>query len=115
MRHLQTSDIFAAARLLTKIGVREEVREVARAASENGKAAVQFDMGYDLMFGLIEKATTAGSEKEIYVFIADILECEWEEVRKMNPAKMFNQLKEAASDEEWKDFFGFVARLIKKK
>lgn len=115
MRKLQMTDVFAAARLLSKIGVREEMREVAKAASEKGKAAVEFDMGYDLMFGIIDKATTAGSEKEIYAFIADILEVTWEEVSKMHPAKMFNQLKEAASDEEWKDFFGFVARLIKKK
>ena len=115
MRQLETSDIFAAARLLTKIGVREEVREVAKAASENGKAAVKFDMGYDLMFGLIEKATTAGSEKEIYMFIANIFECEWEEVRKMHPLKLFKKLEEVASVDEWKDFFGYVARLIKKK
>ena len=115
MRSLQTSDIFAACRILSKIGVREEIREVAMKAEESKTKKVQIDMGFDLLFGIIEKATQENAEKEIYKFIADLFECDPEEVRVMNPVKMLKQLEEVANFEEWKDFFGYVARLMRKK
>ena len=113
MRSLETSDIFAAVRLLNKIGVREEIREVAKQAEENKTNKVRFDMGFDLIFGIIEKATSENSEKEIYKFIANLFECEWEEVRKMNPITLMKKLEEVANIEEWKSFFGYVKRLTK--
>ena len=113
MRNLETHDIFSAVRLLNKIGVREEIREVAKQAEENKSNKIRFDMGFDLMFGIIEKATTENAEKEIYKFIADLFECEWEEVRKMKPIALMKNLEEVANFEEWKDFFGYVKGLMK--
>lgn len=121
MRGLQTSDIIAAARVLTKIGLKEEIKEVARQAEENKNSKNnknkkdKFDFGFDLIFGVIEKATQKNAEREIYIFIADLLECTPEEVEKMNPAKMLKALLEVANVEEWKDFFGYVRKLILKK
>lgn len=115
MRNLETRDIFTAARLLKKIGVREEIREVAREAEENKGKRVRFDMGFDLMFGILEKATEENAEIEIYKFIAELFECEWKEVRTMNPIELFKKLEEVANFEEWKNFFGYVAKLMKKK
>ena len=113
MRNLETHDIFSAVRLLSKIGVREEIRTVAKAAEENKSNKIRFDMGFDLMFGIIEKAATENAEKEIYKFIANLFECEWEEVRRMKPIALMKNLEEVASFEEWKDFFGYVKRLMK--
>lgn len=115
MRGLQTSDIFSAVRVLTKIGVREEIKEVAKQAEASKTKKVQIDFGFDLMFGIIEKAAQQNAENEIYIFIADLLECEPEEVRVMNPVKLFKSLLEVANVEEWKDFFGYVRQLIMKK
>ena len=115
MRNLETSDIFAAIRLLNKIGVREEIREVAKQAEENKSNEFRFDMGFDLMFGIIEKAASKNGEKEIYKFIADLFECEWEDVRKMKPIDLFKKLEEVANFEEWKNFFDYVKRLMKRK
>lgn len=115
MRSLKTSDIFSAARLITKIGVREEIREVAKAANDGVRKPVQFDLGFDLLFGIMEKATDQNSEKEIYIFIADIFECDWENVRDMDPIEMLDKLEKVASVEKWKDFFGRVAKLMKRK
>lgn len=114
MRNLETSDIFAAVRLLNKIGVREEIREVAKQAEENKSNKIRFDMGFDLMFGIIEKAASENAEKEIYKFIADLFECEWEDVRKMNPIELFKNLEKVANFEEWKNFFDYVKRLMKR-
>lgn len=115
MRNLETHDVFAAARLLKKIGVREEIKAVAKEAEENESKRVRFDMGFDLMFGILEKATEENAEIEIYKFIAELFECEWEEVRRMKPIDLFKKLEEVANIEEWKSFFGYVAKLMKKK
>ena len=115
MRNLKTSDIFSMCRLLNKIGVREEIREVAKQAEESKTKKVRFDMGFDLIFGVIEKATQENAEKEIYIFIADLLECSWEEVRDMDPITLFDRLEEVANVEMWKNFFKRVAALMKQK
>ena len=112
MRNLETRDIFAASRLLRKIGVREEIKAVAKEAEESKGKKVRFDMGFDLMLGILEKATTESAEVEIYKFIASLFECEWEEVRSMNPITLFKKLEEVANFEEWKSFFGYVAKLM---
>lgn len=115
MRNLQTSDLFAACRILNAIGVREEIREVAKEAAENKTKKVQFDMGFDLMFGILEKATQEKAETEIYKFIANLFECEWTEVRDMDPIEMFEKLEAVADLEKWKNFFKRAATLMKKK
>lgn len=115
MRGLQTTDVFAAFRLVCKIGVREEVMEVAKRAEESKGKRIQMDFGFDLFFGILEKATQENAEGEIYKFIANLFECEPEEVGAMNPIELFKKLEQVANIEEWKSFFGYVRRLITKK
>lgn len=115
MRKLESQDIFKCARLLCKIGVREEVREVALRAEESKGKKIKVDFGFDLLFGVFEKATQENAENEIYKFIADLFECEPEEVRHMPPIELFKKLEQVANIEEWKSFFGYVRALIMKK
>lgn len=115
MRQIKTTDVFRVCRLISAIGVREEIREVALKAEESKDKKVKIDMGFDLLFGIIEKATKENAEKEIYIFIADLFECEWEEVRDMDPIDLFDKLEQVADFEKWKNFFGRVARLMKQK
>lgn len=115
MRKLQTTDFFAACRLLSAIGVREEVREVALRAEESKTKKVKMDLGFDLFFGIMEKATKEESEVEIYKFISNIFECEWEEVRDMDPIDLIDELEKVADFEKWKNFFGRVVKAMKKK
>ena len=115
MRSLRTSDIFAACRLLSIIGVREEMRAVAKQAEESKGSKVKFDVGFDMLFGIIEKAAQKNSEIEIYKFIADLFECEWESVRDMDPIELLDKLESVADLEKWKDFFKRVSALMKKK
>ena len=115
MRSLETRDLFSACRLLVKIGVREEVREVAKRAEESKDNKVKMDLGFDLLFGILEKATKEEGEKEIYKFISDLFECDPEEVRVMNPIDLLDKLEQVANFEEWKNFFKRVAALMKKK
>lgn len=115
MRNLKTSDIFSACRLLSTIGIREEIKEVARQAEESKTKKIKVDMGFDLLFGVIEKATTEGAEKEIYKFIADIFESDWEYVRDLDPIELLDKLEQVADFDKWKSFFKRVAALMKSK
>lgn len=115
MRSLRTCDIFSAVRLMNKIGVREEFREVAKQAEESKGKKARFDAGFDLLFGILDKATEQNSEEEVYKFIADIFECEWEAVRDMDPIELFDELEKVADWEKWGNFFKRVAGLMKKK
>lgn len=115
MRNLQTDDLFKAWRLVSEIGVREEIREVAKKAEEEKGKKVRVDWGIDLMFGILDKAAQEKSENKIYIFIADLFECEPEEVRTMKPIELFNKLEQVANFEEWKDFFVSLKRLIMRK
>lgn len=115
MRKLQTTDVFSALRLAQKIGVREEFKEFALKTKESGKKKTKEELGFDFLFGVLEKATNEHAENEIYIFIADLLECKPEEVRTMKPITLFKELEKVADIEEWKDFFGYVRRLIMKK
>ena len=115
MRSLQTSDIFSACRLLSKIGVREEIRSVAMQAEESKEKKVKVDLGFDMLFGILEKATKEDSEEEIYKFIASLLEKDWHEIRIMDPIELLDQLGKVADIEKWKNFFKRVAALMKLK
>lgn len=115
MRNLEFTDVFKASRLLLKIGVREEIKEVALRAEESKGNKIKIDFGFDLLFGVFEKATQENAEKEIYKFIADLFECDPEEVRHMSPIKVFEGLEQVANIEEWKNFFARVRALIMKK
>ena len=114
MRKLQTTDVFEAARVILKIGVREEVQAVALRAAESKDKRVQLDMGFDLFFGIISKAAAKGAEMEIYKFLAPIFECNAEEVGKMDPFELWEKLMEVASIEKWKSFFKFAVKSIPK-
>lgn len=115
MRKLQTTDIFAACRMLSRIGVREEIREVAMKAEESKTKKIRVDMGFDLMFGILEKATQENAEDEIYNFIAGIFECDAEEIRVMDPLELFEKSTEVADFEKWKNFFKLAVGSMKQK
>ena len=113
-RKLEFGDVFEGARLVERIGIREEVIEVAKRAEESKTKKVQIDMGFDLFFGIMSKAITREAEQEIYKFLSNIFECKPEEVKKMDPLAVFETLKEVASIEEWANFFKSVAKVIPK-
>ena len=105
MRKLQMTDIFAACRMLSRIGVREEIREVAMKAEESKTKKIRVDMGFDLIFGILEKATQENAEYEIYIFLSGVFECDPDEIRAMDPIELLEKLKEVADFEKWKNFF----------
>lgn len=115
MRSFETGDLFEGARLVMKIGIREEIEEVAKRANESKDKKAKIDMGFDLFFGILGKAITENAEQEIYKFLSNIFECTPEEVKKMDPLVLFETMEKVASFEEWANFFKRVMKLIPKK
>lgn len=118
MRNLKTTDIFAFSRLLSTIGIQEEFREIARQTEEKQKRTgknARFDLGFDLILSIMDKATTQTSETEIYKFLADIFECEWESIRDMDPIDLFDNLEKVADWKKWGNFFKRVVKAMNLK
>jgi hypothetical protein len=113
MRNLQASDIFVFARVLNKIGIKDEVKNMVLKAS-NVKEIVenQDELGFDFLFAIFEKATGEKAEKELFKFFAGIMEIETEEAMKMDPCDFIDAILEMAEPEKWKAFFTRVAKLI---
>lgn len=102
MRKLKTSDLFALGRCISKIGIKDDLKKLGMQAN-NAKDV--YELGFEVIFDLFEKACNKKSERPIYEFIATLLECKWEEVRDMNPIDLIEKLKEVADWNQWKVFF----------
>lgn len=112
MRNLQSSDIFAVCRLLSAIGIKEEFKAMAENAN-SVKDLKSFDIGYDFLFRLFERATTSEAETQWYQFLGNVLEMKPKEVKEMDAIDLIDNLLEVASVEKWKAFFSRVAKLMK--
>ena len=102
MRSLQTTDVFSAIRLINKIGVREEIKEVARMVEAKPGKKLRADAGVDLLLGILERASTQQGEAEIYIFLADLLECNPDDVRTMDPIDLMEKLEKSYHFFHWR-------------
>lgn len=109
-RKLQTTDIFGMCRVVSAIGIKDEIKTIVL---DKEKKSME-DKGFDLVFALFEKATDSKAEKEFYKFFAGIFEKSPEEIEIMDPVDFLDELVEAASIDKWKAFFSRVASLIAK-
>lgn len=107
MRNLKTSDLFALGRCITKIGIKEDLKEIGLKA--NSIKDIN-EKGFEVIFTLFEKVCAEGAEKPIYEFVSTLLECKWGEVRDMNPIDLIEKIKEVADWKQWKAFFKMAVR-----
>ena len=110
MRKLETSDVFAAGRLLKKLGLKEKFKAIAEEADT---AKDIFDKGYDLMWDLFDTATETHGEMEIYTFLAGPLEMTPEEVKHLHLDKLLESLQQMAVENNLVGFFKSAARLMR--
>ena len=73
----------------------------------------QESFGYDLIFTMISGASKKKAEEALYEFFANILECDKEDVRTMEPTEFIEKAIQIADVEKWKRFFESVAKLMK--
>lgn len=113
MRKLQTSDLFSAMRLVSKIDLKRDLQEIYRRSQEAHMS--QREAGLEVFYILLSKAAEEKTEALVYEFLADIFEVKPESIRTMPPTEMFEKVFEAAGPAEWMDFFGKVRRLTAQK
>ena len=110
MRKLETSDVFAACRLLKKLGLKEKFKAIAEEANTTKDI---FDKGYDLMWDLFDTSFKAPADTEIYTFLAGPLEMTPEEVKHLHLDKLLESLQQMAVDNNLVGFFKSAARLMR--
>lgn len=107
MRNLQTGDLFELVRLINKIGIKEELKEVAMKIDENSS---QKQAGFEIIFSLIEKCAEKNSERAFYELLSKPFECSIEEVEKIDPLDLVENILAIASVEKWKSFLKLAIR-----
>lgn len=112
MRALQTNDIFRAARMISGIGIKDDIKKILMEAN-SVKDIVKEESAFEFMCGLLEKVTGTKGEQEIYKFLAPLMECEPKEIATMDPVDCMEAVMEIADVEKWKDFFMRLLRLMK--
>ena len=112
MRNLQTQDVFAFVRLIDEVGIKDELKTLIM-SKDKMTDLTQESFGYDLIFTMISGASKKKAEEALYEFFANILECDKEDVRTMEPTKFIEKAIQIADVEKWKRFFESVAKLMK--
>lgn len=109
MRKLQAADLFSFCRLIRDIDLKEEVKNIAKVYEKENA----WDMGYELIYTIFEKAISKKTENAIYEFLSGIMEVERGAVAKMDPVELLEHILEIASPEKWKELFTQAAKLMK--
>lgn len=112
MRNLQTQDVFAFVRLIDEVGIKDELKTLIM-SKDKITDLTQESFGYDLIFTMISGASKKKAEEALYEFFANILECDKEDVRTMEPTEFIEKAIQVADVEKWKRFFESVAKLMK--
>ena len=114
MRKLNTSDVFAFARIVKASGMREELKKILKdmAASEDQNLE---DVGIDTILALLEALSEKQSETAIYKMLAGPFEKTAEEVEKMELPELFENLRTLSEENDLKTFFNYVSGIVGKK
>lgn len=107
MRDLQTSDVFALARLIKLLELKEELKVLAVNAEEETNLK---SLGFDVLFTLINKASEKNCEKAFYDFLAGPFELEPKHIASMDPIQLLENVTKIASIDRWKSFLQLAVR-----
>ncbi len=126
MRKIQTTDFFKAVRLIRAANLKTEIKDIIEEVDKKKKEIKKLtedvlsgqeeatdvkvpkfsvkDVGFDIVFTVIEKVADTKVEDAFYEFISGPLEKTVEEVQVMEITELINEF-EAADWEEWKKLF----------
>ena len=121
MRNLNGHDVFQALKVLQKIGVKDELVNLATYMNKvaEGKATVdnQEKVGARLIFGLLANAGSEEAEKAVFVFLSGPLEKDPEELANMDLldlCEMVDEYVKTIDRERWSGFFRSLAGALKR-
>lgn len=113
MRKLQTQDVFAVMRAISKANLKEEIKPLLKKASA-GEVNVE-DVGIEGILSLIEIFSKHNSEQVIYEVLAGPFEVKAKEVATMDFITLAENLETLSKENDLKRFFSLLAGLITKK
>lgn len=109
MSKLRTADVFNGIRLLKKLGAIDLINRIYEQSA--GKPADEF--GRNLIFALLDAATEANGEKELYGFLSRPFGVPAKQIPEMDADVFLEKVKETANLREWVDFFTRVVGMLK--
>lgn len=122
MRNLNGHDVFMALRVLKRVGVKDELIELATYMNRvaDGKAAVtaekQEKVGARLIFGLLSNAGDEAAEKAVFEFLAGPLETTAEELAQrdlLDICEDVDKYIKSMDRERWSGFFRSLSASLK--
>lgn len=108
MRNLNLGDAFQLARIIKKLKIKDELKDITSNITEKSN---KMEIGMDLMYAIFDKATEKQTEQEIYKFLSRPFEVKPEEVEKMDLFEVVENFSKVANLEEWKAFLKQAAKL----
>lgn len=108
MRNLNLGDAFQLARIIKKLKIKDELKDITSNITEESN---KMEIGIDLMYAIFDKATEKQTEQEIYKFLSRPFEVKPEEVEKMGLFEVVENFSKVANLEEWKAFLKQAAKL----
>ena len=108
MRNLNFGDMFQLARIIKKLKIKDELKDITSNITEKSN---KMEIGMDLMYAIFDKATEKQTEQEIYKFLSRPFEVKPEEVEKMDLFEVVENFSKVANLEEWKVFLKQAVKL----
>ena len=110
MRKLRTADIPAFCRCVKRLGLKEQVKNMAQQAN-NAKDVWSF--GFDFIWEMFDVATEANGEAIIYEFMAGPFEMTPEQVAELDLDVLISNLQQMAEENNLLGFFKSAAASMK--
>lgn len=108
MRNLNFGDVFQLARLIKKLKIKDELKDISSNITEESN---KMEIGIDLMYTIFDKATEKQAEQDIYKFLSRPFEVKPEEIEKMDLFEVVEKFSKVANLEEWKSFLNQAVKL----
>lgn len=109
MRKLQTKDVFSAVRLIKKLKIKEDFKEMLEIHADENRTSTE--IGSEILFLVMERAAEQESEEAVYSFLAGPLEKTEDEIASMELMELISAVEQCADIEGWKNFLKHVSAL----
>ena len=129
LRKLNTGDIFRAARMVKRLGIKEDLKKLLSKFSNSDSSELpqdssihvvradyekkeknKMEIGIDFIFSLLEILTNEKAEHELYQFISGPLGITDQQVEELEIESLADALLKIADIEYWKYFLSRAAR-----
>lgn len=110
MRKLRTADALTFCRCIKRIGLKEQLRNIAMNADS---AKDVWDQGFDIIWTMFDAATEKDGEAAIYEFLAGPFEMTPKQVSELELETLVANLKQLAAENNLSGFFKTAAGSMK--